>query len=61
MQCAKCEIEMEKGFLSSHGGSWMKANSLSTFFDKITFFLSTVVVAWKCPQCNKIELYLEKK
>ncbi len=66
MKCPNCSVEMEKGSLAMNGGYWYKLSEDRGFLNQtiiwpITLFGSaTSVLAWKCPNCNKLELTVEK-
>ena len=56
MKCPLCKREMEKGNLLGHGTTWGKTKfvvGMARLFagDK------PEVIAYKCPQCGKVELY----
>lgn len=53
MKCPDCKSEMEEGRLYSHGMSWSK--KMDGLLDKMRTAGSNVI-AWKCPNCKKIEL-----
>ncbi|MFA7300950.1 MAG: PF20097 family protein [Candidatus Shapirobacteria bacterium] len=60
MKCPKCNTEMTKGNLYTHGMQWLKNDRKRGGFME-TFGLSKAqpVVAWKCETCNKVELTIE--
>ncbi len=57
MTCPKCNVEMLEGRLAAHGGLWIPSQPTSA--DKWLMKLlwsKFIVKAFRCPQCNKIEL-----
>jgi hypothetical protein len=62
MDCPTCKIKMEEGITDR--GMWTKRTGIYKFSQKISkiFPLGDYrpVISYLCPQCKKIELYLEK-
>lgn len=62
MKCPNDQSEMEQGAIS-HANTWLKndGNIVRQFDRKLTNIISKSpwVIAWKCPNCGKIELTSE--
>lgn len=61
MQCPNCKIEMEKGQLSGRGVVGDFKWSPEKAFGNAFYLGGTKLVAYKCPQCGKVELTTEVK
>lgn len=61
MECPICKSVMEKGMLTADSTHWMKEEGFIGGVNKTMnpgFGLERVV-AWKCPNCKKVELSAE--
>lgn len=60
MKCPACKIEMVEGALVNNGLVWIK--KLNNFMKSMSRFGGNrLVEAWRCPNCNKIELRTEAR
>lgn len=61
MKCENCKIEMIEGSLFSNGQVWIDRSRMTKIG---RWFLNpsgkNTVVAWKCGNCGKIDLRVEK-
>ncbi len=55
MKCPNCKSEMEKGMLAGNGGAWIKAGASTALASFLTLG-ATLVHAYSCPKCGKVEL-----
>ena len=60
MKCSKDQTEMLKGFLLQGGQKWHEGNIINNFLSKFFAWKAKIVVAYKCPNCKKIELFAEE-
>ncbi len=62
MKCPIDKTEMEKGIISSYGSRWAKGD-VSRAIGYTWFWLKKisgpVLVAYRCPECGKVELTTE--
>ncbi len=61
MKCPNCKIEMDQGSLYNHGLAWGKKDFNN--FSKVTAWLTkntTLVIAYRCPNCKSIQLVTDK-
>lgn len=58
MNCDKCNVEMIEGSLIQNGTLWSSHKLVSNWAIRLSrnFRVGHVVKAFRCPQCNKIEL-----
>jgi hypothetical protein len=59
MKCPNCKHEMEKGTLVADGTRW--SSGVTATMSEIFPLGGFLVLAWKCPECNKIELVGDTK
>ncbi len=61
MKCPIDQTEMEKGTLWAHGSSWKPGALSKIMFWGMGWFRKnySIVIAFKCPKCGKIELTTE--
>lgn len=65
MKCTACDVVMEKGIIANNGMSWVQYNrSRKGFWEKFAALglgmkILKPLVAWKCPQCQRVQLSVE--